>query len=982
MKYALLIAVIAIFGLIFMNSDDSVNSQNDLSRYYNDKDYIEGEIMVMFKSEIDIDKFLSNYSGIGLYVKEVLVKDMNIYLFGYDVTKSSSVDALLSVMRNDKVEIAQFNHRFQERVLPPVFPNDTRFNEQWDKHNTGQTGGTPDADIDAPEAWEISTGGVTSLGDTIVVAIVDGGQQVDHQDLTTWRNWAEIPSNNIDDDGNGYIDDIYGWNAGSNNGTIPANQHGTHCAGIAGANGNNNLGIAGVNWKVKTMPVVYGSATEANAVKAYGYVLKQRKIYNQTNGTQGAYVVSTNSSWGIDNGQPSNYPLWCAMYDSLGFAGILSAGAGPNNNVNIDVVGDMPTTCPSYYMIAVTNTTNTDAKNSIAGYGPINMDIGAPGTSILSTVPTNGYSLLTGTSMATPQVAGAVGLMHAAAGSVFIQLGRTRPDSLAKLFKEYIMSTVDTLPSLQNIILSKGRLNVHKLVNKVKITNVPVLNSFNLQSPGTGVTFTTFPNSTQTLSFNWDTCATGVEYKWILGSPTITTRVLQIPTGTNSMTFTSGQLDNILAGLGVNQGQTYGAQWTAYAYRQLPSVDSLSASNGPRVIYLQRGVPPLTAFNLLSPPSGFTVQTTPTDYSNHTSSWSKSGQGVKFKWMFAYPNFSSSSNIKRIIESGNNGYDTILNVRKSILDSIAASLGAGTSDSITGQWRVYAYSLNDSLASSQTNTLTIRRLLISSVIIGTGTADESYPLNRLYNYYRWQAIYLGSEINTNGDIRKIKFYQNNTVGGVVSENLKVFMKQTTDQLLPTGTWDTVGMTMVFNGSITSLSEPGWAEIQLSTPFSFNSSQNLMISIGRDFQQYVNTYPGYAYTSTSTNYRSRRAQSDTQYPTSLTQSYNRANIQIEISLLTGIETNTVSIPAVYSLSQNYPNPFNPETKIKYSLPKQTFVKLKVYDMLGKEVVTLVNGERPAGSFEAVFSGANLSSGVYFYKMETPEFTDIKRMVLVK
>ncbi|MBK7159404.1 MAG: hypothetical protein IPH77_12840 [Ignavibacteria bacterium] len=108
-------------------------------------------------------------------------------------------------MRSDKVAIAQFNHYFKERV---VIPNDTRFAEQWDKNNTGQTGGTPDADIDAPEAWDISTGGTTVFGDTIVVAIVDGGQQIDHQDLNTWRNWAEIPANGIDDDNNGYIDDI------------------------------------------------------------------------------------------------------------------------------------------------------------------------------------------------------------------------------------------------------------------------------------------------------------------------------------------------------------------------------------------------------------------------------------------------------------------------------------------------------------------------------------------------------------------------------------------------------------------------------------------------------------------------------------------------------------------------------------------------------------------------------------------------------
>ncbi len=95
----------------------------------------------------------------------------------------------------------------------------------------------------------------------------------------------------------------------------------------------------------------------------------------------------------------------------------------------------------------------------------------------------------------------------------------------------------------------------------------------------------------------------------------------------------------------------------------------------------------------------------------------------------------------------------------------------------------------------------------------------------------------------------------------------------------------------------------------------------MIGIGRDFQQYVTTYPRYAYTSTSTNYRSRRAQSDTEYPTSLTQSYNRANIQIDLSLITGLSNNFASIPETYSLSQNFPNPFNPVTKINFAIPKQ-------------------------------------------------------------
>lgn len=978
MKILSILIGILIIVLVSFSLNKTTTSQNDLSNYYDDNNYVEGEIIVMFKSDTDAESFVNNYRSIDLSVKERLIPDMNIYLLQYNVSKSQPVDALLSVMRNDKVAIAQFNHTVHERVIP----NDTRFAEQWDKHNTGQTGGTPDADIDAPEAWELSTGGRTVFGDTIVVAIVDGGQQLDHPDLDTWRNWGEIPGNGIDDDNNGYIDDVNGWNASSNNGTIPANNHGTHCAGIAGAKGNNNLGVAGVNLTVKTMPVVGSSSTESIVIKAYGYVLKQRRRYNQSNGTQGAFVVSTNSSFGVDNGQPANYPLWCAFYDSLGTEGILSAGAGPNNNVNIDVVGDIPTTCPSNFMIAVTNTTNTDAKNSGAGYGVINMDLGAPGTSILSTIPTSSYGLLTGTSMATPQVAGAIGLLHAGASSIFMNLVKNDPDSAALLFKKFILSSVDTIPSLAGITVSNGRLNIHKMLQKVKISNVPVLNPFSLRTPAASVTLTSIPFGTNVYTITWDTSATGATYNFIFGSPTTTPRKITIPSAVNSVTITSAQLDNILIGLGLNQGDSLVGQWDAWTYRQLPLNDSLKSNNGPRAITLKRGIPALTAFNLSTPANNTTIQSTPTDNSSAKATWTKSGQGVKYKWIFAVPNFSSNSNIKAVIQSDNGGYDSVASIRISRLDSIAAALGAGNSDSISGQWRTYAYSANDSIASTQTYNLKIRRLPITNVTIGNGTADESYPLNRFYNYFRWQGIYLGSEIGTTGTIRKIRFYQNNSVPGVTNDNMRIFMKSTTDATLPTGNWDTTSMTMVYSGTTTSLAAPGWQEIQLTTPFSFNSSQNLIISIGRDYQAYVSTYPRYAYTVTGTDYRSRRGQSDTQFPTSLTQSFNRANVQFEISLITGIGNEFTSIPQVYSLSQNYPNPFNPVTKINFSIPKQGIVSLIVYDVLGKEVMTLVNESRPAGNYEVDFNGINLASGAYFYRIESGEFRDVKRMILIK
>lgn len=463
MKTIYLLAVIIFIMIASLTSNNLSSSKNDLSGFYSDKNYVEGDLIIMFKSNTDVTSFISNYDNIGLKVKEKLVPDMNIYLMQYDIKKSQPVDALSSVMRNDKVAIVQFNHFTSLRNTP----TDTRFNEQWDMNNTGQSGGTPDADIDAPEAWDISTGGVTALGDTIVCAVIDCGFYLNHQDVSFWKNYAEIAGNGIDDDNNGYIDDADGWNATTNSGNISSCSHGTHVAGTVGAKGNNGLGVAGVNWNVKVMVIQETSYTEANVVKAYGYAAKQRRLYNQTNGANGAYVVSTNSSFGIDQGQPSQYPLWCAFYDSLGAVGVLSAGATANANWDIDVVGDIPTSCPSNFLISVTNTTRTDAKNSGAAYGLTTIDLGAPGTSILSTTPNNAYGTSTGTSMATPHVAGAVGLMYAAANPSLILLSKTRPDSAASIIKQVILNTVDTIPALRNITVTGGRLNIFKALQSL-----------------------------------------------------------------------------------------------------------------------------------------------------------------------------------------------------------------------------------------------------------------------------------------------------------------------------------------------------------------------------------------------------------------------------------------------------------------------------------------------------------------------------------
>ncbi len=336
-------------------------------------------------------------------------------------------------------------------------PDDPQFDKQWHLYDPQTM-----VDLDMPVLWDVDTGGITAAADTIVVCIIDGGFDYLHEDLlpNQWINLGEVPDNGIDDDGNGYVDDYLGWNVATFSDDIRVStSHGTRVAGLIGARGNNGKGVAGINWRVKLMYVA-GISDIASVLRAFRYPYGMRKLYNETGGAAGAFVVAINASWGIPNLFPEDVPIWCALYDSLGAEGILTVAAAPNRYENVDSVGDMPALCSSDYLLVVTNLDRQEQFRS-AGYSLRSVDLAAIGSDVWTTAPGHTYKYFGGTSAATAIVSGAVAFLYAwPTCNPLAALSRTDPPMAVLRVKSALMDGVRPIASLQGKCVSGGRLDL------------------------------------------------------------------------------------------------------------------------------------------------------------------------------------------------------------------------------------------------------------------------------------------------------------------------------------------------------------------------------------------------------------------------------------------------------------------------------------------------------------------------------------------
>ena len=392
---------------------------------------VDNQVIVKFNSDIQSAQISTLQASLGASVLGT-TNTSGVQLWSI---QGDADAAIAAHSNNPAIEYIEPNYI----VRTTAIPDDSDFNQHWGLHNTGQNGGTPDADIDAVEAWDITTG-----SSDVVVGVIDTGVDYTHPDLADniWTNPGEIAGDGIDNDGNGYIDDIHGYDFVNNDGDpFDDEGHGTHVAGTIAARGNNGTGATGVNWSAQIMGLKFlganGSGTTFAAIQSIEYATMMKTRY-------GVNIDLTNNSWGGGGFSQS-------LYDAIEAAGnadqlfVAAAGNASNNNDNSP---SYPASYDLDNIISVAATDRNDRKSGFSNYGATTVDLGAPGSSIYSTFPGNRYGSISGTSMASPHVAGVAALLWA------------DDSGLSALeVKERILASVDPIDALDGITVTGGRLN-------------------------------------------------------------------------------------------------------------------------------------------------------------------------------------------------------------------------------------------------------------------------------------------------------------------------------------------------------------------------------------------------------------------------------------------------------------------------------------------------------------------------------------------
>ncbi len=401
------------------------------------------EVLVKFKSGTTREAIDSLSAGVNDIVED-RIENAPGWMAIDDLDNASPAAVVAQYRAFPEVEYAEENYEIRipdsvDEVGAAVRPQDPQFGEQWALLNEGQRGGKQGADINATAAWALTTG-----SDDVVVAVLDSGVDYTHEDLAPnmWMRPASVAP--YRDDELGVVDDVHGFNAIDNDSDpMDQNGHGTHCAGIIGAEGENDIGIAGVNWKVRIMPLKFmnagGYGTTKDAIEAINYVIERKKA--------GVNVRIISASWGSTQKSRALEEVIRKAYEN----DILFVAAAGNSSVNNDRSPHYPSSYNVPNVVSVAALDRHDQLASFSNYGLKSVAVAAPGVDILSTWLGNAYEEKSGTSMATPVVSGVAALIVASHPRISVDDLRQR-----------LLASSDPIVALKGKVGSGGRINATK----------------------------------------------------------------------------------------------------------------------------------------------------------------------------------------------------------------------------------------------------------------------------------------------------------------------------------------------------------------------------------------------------------------------------------------------------------------------------------------------------------------------------------------
>lgn len=949
MSVSLLILLSVSFSFFAFSDSGQYSIEGKIIKRGSDNMYQVGVINVKFKSQVTgfsknstgitaIDRVLSDIRSSGVQQLHPLNKDFSKRMFGDDelakifqIRYDSSIDpydAASMVLRGNKDLIDWAEPSFVYKA--DYVPNDPAINTQWHIQK-----------INSYQAWDILKGDTS-----VVIGIVDSGSDLDHPDLAAniKRNWLEIPGNGIDDDANGYIDDYKGWDfyANDNDPQIqPAgNTHGSHVSGCASQVTDNAVHGAGIGFKTK---LLISKHTDDSNPESLLYATDAGIVYCYQNG---AKVI--NCSYGTSS-YSSYTQLVCTNAWNNGTVICASAGNGDANGI-----GQNWARYPASYdnVVSVAASTNTDAKTIFSNFHST-VDITGPGQNIISTIYNNSYTNLDGTSMSSPIVAGTVALIKA-------KYPAWTPQQILDRLKLGVDSIYNLNPAYIGL-LGTGRVNAFKCLSDLPVARL----------------VTATPNDS--LYGNND--------KVFDVDEIIVVKVDMKNThfaGTNAslrLTTTSTDVQIVQDSVFVGNIGAYANFSTVYTNTFKVKALSSCAFDKDITFKVKNSASCYTDDNANTFTfrfrQGFAVHTVNnmklclTKDGNVGKKTQSYGTGLQIGTgtanniyegglMIGTGNTKVSDVVRRALSPANISDTDFVALRAYSLTTPgthSSQDGAGKfnddgagSNKIGVEVEAYSYAFNTAQDMDY--------ILVQYKIKNTSGAALSNVYAGLFTWFSPSGYATSGNTTRLNNTNKLAYTRNASdslnylgVGLMTNQTMNFKIFSSTDVLNGFTTqekWDGLS-----GGIVNDSLGPGGTPFVLSAG-PFNLAVNQVETIGFAILKGTSA-------------------------ADLITKNNQAKIKYNT---VGVKNISTEVPKVFSLSQNYPNPFNPATNIQFGVPKNSLVTIKVYDLLGREVVVLLNEQKQAGTYQVDFNAASLSSGVYFYRMEAGAFADIKRMVVIK